>query len=102
MFLLIRETERILNAYKILVWKYEGRKIYMGVWIVLKMIFKHSVLWCGLDSSGFGRGPQSGSFQHSNRPSGSIRGEEIFDQLDDQQLIKKDCVSCSCMYFDVT
>jgi len=33
----------------------------------------------------------TGSFQHSNEPSGSIKGGEFLDQLSNCQLLKKDC-----------
>jgi hypothetical protein len=38
---------------------------------------------CELDSSGSGQGPMVGSFEHSNEPSGSIKGREFPDWLND-------------------
>jgi hypothetical protein len=34
-----------------------------------------------------------GSFEHSDKPSFSIKGGEIFDQLKDYYLLKKDSAS---------
>jgi hypothetical protein len=35
----------------------------------------------------------AGSCEHSSEPSGSIRGSEFLEQLNDNQLIKKDAAS---------
>jgi hypothetical protein len=34
-----------------------------------------------MDSSGSGKGPVTGSFEHGNEPSMSIKGGEFLDQL---------------------
>jgi hypothetical protein len=38
---------------------------------------------CGLDSSGSRPGLMVGSCEHGNEPSGSIKGREFLDQLND-------------------
>jgi hypothetical protein len=38
---------------------------------------------CGVDSSGSGKGPVMGCFEHTNEPSGSIKGSEFLDWLRD-------------------
>jgi len=43
-----------------------------------------------MDFSGSGWGPMTGSCEHSNEPSGSIRGWEFFDQPDDCLLASQD------------
>jgi len=43
----------------------------------------------GLDSYG----SETGSCEHGNEPSGSIKSGEFLDQLNDYQLLKKDPAS---------
>jgi hypothetical protein len=43
---------------------------------------------CGLGASGSGYGPATGSCEHGNEPSSSIKGGEFLDQLSDYQLLK--------------
>jgi hypothetical protein len=38
---------------------------------------------CGLDSSDSGYGPAAGSCEHGNEPSGSIKGREFLDYLNE-------------------
>jgi hypothetical protein len=46
-----------------------------------------------LDSSGSGKGPLLGSYEHGNEPSCPIIGVKLLDYLSDYQLLKKVCVS---------
>jgi hypothetical protein len=32
----------------------------------------------------------TGSYEHGNEPSGSVKGDEFLDQMNDYQLLKKD------------
>jgi hypothetical protein len=48
-------------------------------------------VWCGLDSSGSGEGPVTGSFQHGDETSVSLEGWEFRDELSDYQLPIEDC-----------
>jgi len=45
---------------------------------------------CGVDSSGSGQGPVTGSSGHSNEPSGSIKGGKYLDWMSDCQFLGKD------------
>jgi hypothetical protein len=47
---------------------------------------------CGLDSSGSGHGPVVVSYEHGEKPSGSINGEKFLNYLIDYQLLKRDSV----------
>jgi hypothetical protein len=48
-------------------------------------------MWeCGLDTSGLRYGPVAGFYEDSNEPSGSVKGGEFIDQLNDCELLKKD------------
>jgi hypothetical protein len=67
------------NAYKILVENLRGGNHLRGLGVYLRII----LIWtlnrvgsCGLDSSGSGHGPLTGS---SNEPWGSIKGGEFLD-----------------------
>jgi hypothetical protein len=44
---------------------------------------------CGLDSIGSGEGPVTGSCEHDNKPSGSVKGGEFLDKLRHCQLLNK-------------
>jgi hypothetical protein len=48
------------------------------------------VVSCGLDASGSGWGPVGGCCEHSNKPSGSIKGEEFIDWPSEYWVINKD------------
>jgi hypothetical protein len=41
-----------------------------------------------LDSPGSGWGSVVGLYEHGNKPSGSIRKQDFFDKLSDDQLFK--------------
>jgi hypothetical protein len=44
---------------------------------------------CGeLDSAGSGYGPVAGFCEHGDEPSGSIRKQDIFDKLSDNQIFR--------------
>jgi hypothetical protein len=45
-------------------------------------------------SAGCGKGVVAGCCEHSNETSGSVKGEEYFDQQNDCQLVTKDCAPC--------
>jgi len=63
----------------------------------IRMDFRENKLGrCVLDSSGLGQGPVESSCERGNEPSGPIRGEEFFDQLDVYQLLK-DSAPCSSL-----
>jgi hypothetical protein len=47
---------------------------------------------CGLDSSGSGWVPVTGSFEHDDELLGSIKGGEFLDQLSNYQLLEKESV----------
>jgi hypothetical protein len=55
----------------------------------MKMDFKVVRRGCGLDSSGLGCRPMTGSCEYNNEFLGSIKGKECFDSLSDYQLLKK-------------
>jgi hypothetical protein len=46
----------------------------------------------GLDLSGPGQDPMAGSCEHGNVNSGSIKGREFLDQVNDCQILKKESV----------
>jgi hypothetical protein len=43
-----------------------------------------------MDASGSGQGPVAVPCEHCNEPSGSIKGGEFLDQLNDYYLLKMD------------
>jgi len=47
--------------------------------IILEWISEKRGERCGLPSPGSGHGPVAGSCEHSNEPSGSIKGREFLD-----------------------
>jgi hypothetical protein len=51
--------------------------------IILKLILKDRVLWCGLNASGSGQGSKAGSFEHGNEYSGYKTVRECLEQLKD-------------------
>jgi hypothetical protein len=71
------------NAYRVLVRKPEGRSRFRRPghkWKDnIKMDLRKLGLDCGLDSSGSGQGPVAGSCEHSNEPSGFVKGKEFLD-----------------------
>jgi hypothetical protein len=72
------------NAYRILVGKPEGkrplRRPRRGWWIILKLILKrYRMGWCWLNLSGSGQEPVQDSFEHGNKPSGSIKCWEVLE-----------------------
>jgi hypothetical protein len=44
----------------------------------------------GLDAYDLEQGPVAGSYEHGNEPSGSIKGGEFLDWLNDYYLLNKD------------
>jgi hypothetical protein len=50
---------------------------------------------CKLDSSGSGQNPIAESFKHGNKPSGSIKMENFFDQVCHYQHLKNDHIQCN-------
>jgi hypothetical protein len=85
------------NAYRILIGKPEGKKPLgrprIDGRIILKWILKG--IGCGMDSFDLGHEHLSGSSEHGNEPSGSIKGGECHVQLSDCQLLKKGCAPWS-------
>jgi hypothetical protein len=74
--------EVMINAYKILVRKSDGKKPLRRSrhrWECNIRTVLTKVGRCGLDSSGSGQGPVVGSCGQSNKPLGSIKCGELCD-----------------------
>jgi hypothetical protein len=73
---------QIMNTYRILVGKPEGRTSLGRPkfrWrIILKCSYRDRIWWYGLDWSSPGRGPVEGAFEYDNEPSSSIKFWEVF------------------------
>jgi hypothetical protein len=72
------------NSHKTLVRKTEGTRTLgrpRRRWKDNIRMDLREISWevCGLDSSGSGWGPVTGSCEHSNELSGSLNGEEFLD-----------------------
>jgi hypothetical protein len=77
------EDTSMINGYKILVGKPEGKiqiRKHKRKWeVILKWILRKYGGRCGLDSLDFGQGPVAGSCEHGNEPSDSRRGEQFHE-----------------------
>jgi hypothetical protein len=58
--------------------------------IILKCDERNRVRMCGMNSTGLRYNSLTGSCEHSNKYSGSMKGREFFDLFSDYQLLEED------------